>query len=51
MGGRAQSGPVSRAPDGMVLERPGLVKLFKPTAAWQPGSDNGSTGGGMFPHA
>lgn len=49
--GRAASGPASSAPDGMVLERPGLVKLFKPTAAWQPGGHNGSAGGGMFPHA
>lgn len=49
--GRAASGPSSSMPDGMVLERPGLVKLFKPTAAWQPGGHNGSAGGGMFPHA
>lgn len=49
--GRAASGPASSPPDGMVLERPGLVKLFKPTAAWQPGGHNGSAGGGMFPHA
>lgn len=49
--GRAVSGSASSTPDGMVLERLGLVKLFKPTAAWQPGGHNGSAGGGMFPHA